>query len=103
MSFSGNSYEHTQRAPQHLRLTKELRSTSGVSLAQEHLRATIASMFETVGARPGLRAVEDFDDGTELLVGAHGKLVVRVISVQADPRVFLVHTARNCARRAKGS
>ena len=70
MSYSSNSDEYTQRAPQHLRLTKELRSTSGVSLAQEHLRTTIASVFETVGARPGLRVVEEFDDGTELLVGA---------------------------------
>ena len=70
MPYSSTSDEHTQRAPQHLRLTKKLRSTSGVSLAQEHLRATIASVFETVGARPLLRAIEDFDDGTELLVGA---------------------------------
>ena len=31
-SFSGNSDEYTQRAPQHLRLTKDLRSTSSVSL-----------------------------------------------------------------------
>ena len=70
MTFSGNSEECVQRAQLLLRLTKELRSTSGVSLAQEHLRATIASVFETVGARPLLRAIEDFDDGTELLVGA---------------------------------
>ena len=77
LSFSGNSDEYTQRAPQHLRLTKELRSTSGVSLAQEHLRTTIASVFETVGARPFLRAVEDFGDGTELLVGTNVHVVAR--------------------------
>ena len=77
MTFSGNSEEYAQRAPLHLRLTKELRSTSGVSLAQEHLRTTIASVFETVGARPFLRAVENFGDGTELLVGNNVHVVAR--------------------------
>ena len=77
MSFSGNSDEYAQRAPLHLRLTKELRSTSGVSLAQEHLRTTIASVSETVGARPALRAVEDSGDGTELPVGANVHVVAR--------------------------
>ena len=77
MSFSGNSDEYTQRAPQHLRLTKELRSTSGVSLAQERLRATIASVFETVGARPVLGAVKDAAYETELFVGTDVHDVVR--------------------------
>ena len=78
MSFSGNSEEYAQRAPLHLRLTKELRSTSGVSLAQEHLRTTIASVSETVGARPALRAVKDSCDDTELPVGTNVHVVVRV-------------------------
>ena len=79
MPYSSTSDEYTLRAPQHLRVTTKLRSTSGVSLAQEHLRTTIASMFEPVGARRGLRAVEDFDDGAERLVGADVKIVARVI------------------------
>ena len=78
MSFSGNSEEYAQRAPLHLRLTKELRSTSGVSLAQEHLRTTIASVSETVGARRALPAVKDSSDETELLVGTNVHVVARV-------------------------
>ena len=77
MSFSGNSEEYVQRAQLLLRLTKELRSTSGVSLAQEHLRTTIASVSETIGAWRLLRAVKDSADETELLVGTDVLVVVR--------------------------
>ena len=77
MSFSGNSEEYAQRAPLHLRLTKELRSTSGVSLAQEHLRTTIASVSETIGAWRLLRAAKESADDTELLVGTDVHVVVR--------------------------
>ena len=80
MTFSGNSEEYAQRAPLHLRLTKELRSTSGVSLAQEHLRTTFASASETLQGRQRLFAVQHFGHHRDLLVGADVKIVVRVIS-----------------------
>ena len=58
MSFSGNSDEYTQRAPQHLCLTKDLRSS-----------ATIASLSETIDAWRLIRAVKESQAETELSVG----------------------------------
>ena len=57
-AHSHNSDEYTQRAPQHLCLTKDLRSS-----------ATIASLSETIDAWRLIRAVKESQAETELSVG----------------------------------